>query len=125
MPVTIFLPGGSVAFMMIAIFDGPVLTGGSASACFLFGLKTGEEDAGVALRSLLGIALASPIALHEHHRAGAGQSCGNRRDGGEGGFAGVDASVISFRAQVKKGAFSTAPMAAAKRAGVFSLVPRR
>jgi hypothetical protein len=79
----------------------------------------------VALQSLLGIALASPIASHEHHGAGTGQSCGDRRDGCEGGFAGVDASVFAFRAQGKKGAFSTARAAAAKRTGVFSLVPMR
>jgi len=102
-----------------------VLTGGSASTCFFFGLKTGEEDAGVALEGLAGIALLGPMALHEQDRAGAGQSCGNRRDGCEGGFAGVDASVFGFGAQVKKGAFSTAPVAADSRTGVFSLVPMR
>jgi hypothetical protein len=88
-------------------------------------LKTGEEDAGVVLEGLAGIALLGPLALHEQHRAGAGQSRGDRRDGCEGGFAGVDASVFGFRAQVKKGVFSTALVAAASRAGVFSLVPMR
>jgi hypothetical protein len=33
--------------------------------------------------------------------------------------------VFGFRAQVKRGAFSTAPVAAANRTGVFSLVPMR
>jgi hypothetical protein len=88
-------------------------------------LKTGEEDAGVALEGLAGVALPGPLALHEQDRAGAGQSCGDRRDGCEGGFAGVDASVFGFGAQVKKGAFSTTPLAADSRTGVFSLVPMR
>lgn len=125
MPVTILLPGGGVPFVMIAVFDRPVLAHGSGGTCFFFRVKAGEEDARVALQSLLGIALASPIASHEHHGAGAGQSCAHRRDGCEGGFAGVDAPVFGFRAQVKRGAFSTAPVAADSRTGVFSLVPMR
>lgn len=125
MPVTIFLPGRSVAFVMIAVFDGPVLARGGGGACFFLGSKTGEEDAGVALEGLAGIAFLGPLALHEHCGAGAGQSGGNRGDGFDGGFAGVDASVFGFRAQVKRGEFSRARVAACKRTEVFSLVPRR
>jgi hypothetical protein len=73
----------------------------------------------------LGLALGNPVALHEHHGAGAGQSHCHRGDGFYGSFAGVDASVVGFRAQVKKGAFFKAPVAACNRTGVFSLVPRR
>ena len=79
----------------------------------------------MALEGLAGILFLGPLALHEHRRAGAGQSRSNRRDGRNGGFAGVDASVFGFRAQVKRGAFSKAAVAAAKRTEVFSLVPRR
>ena len=79
----------------------------------------------MALEGLAGIALLGPLALDEHYGAGAGQSGGNWRDGRNGGFAGVDASVFGFRAQEKRGAFSKAAVAAAKRTGVFSLVPRR
>ena len=125
MPVTILLPCGGVPFVMIAIFDRPVLAHGSGGACFFFRVKAGEEDTCMALQSLFGIALASPIASHEHHGTGAGQSCAHRRDGGEGGFAGVYAPVFGFGAQAKRGAFFTAPVAAANRAGVFSLVPMR
>ena len=125
MPVTILLPGGSIAFVMIAVFDRPVLTRGSGGTCFFFGSKTGEEDAGVALEGLAGIALLGPLALYAHYGAGAGQSGGNRGDGFEGGFAGVDASVFGFCAQVKRGVFSRARVAAFKRTEVFSLVPRR
>ena len=77
------------------------------------------------LWDLEGIALLGPVAPHEHHRASAGQSCRNRGDGFDGGFAGVDASVFGFRAQEKKGAFSKARVAFSNRTGVFSLVPMR
>jgi hypothetical protein len=77
------------------------------------------------LEGLAGILFLGPLALHEHCGAGAGQSRAHWGDGFEGGFAGVDASVFGFRAQVKRGAFSKAAVAAAKRTEVFSLVPRR
>jgi hypothetical protein len=125
MPVTILLPGGGVAFVMIAVFYRPVLARGGGGARFFFGSKTGEEDAGVALKGLAGIALLGPLALHEHCGAGAGQARRHWGDGFDGGFAGVDASVLGFCAQVKRGVFSKAWVAASSRTEVFSLVPRR
>jgi hypothetical protein len=49
MAVPVFLPGGSIAFMVIAVFDAPVPTGGVAGSGFLFGPQTGKEDTGVVL----------------------------------------------------------------------------
>ena len=61
---------------------------------------------------ILGIFLLCPVALHEHHGAGSGQSCRNRGNGFNGGFAQVDATVLALCAQVKRGALSTARVAA-------------
>jgi hypothetical protein len=73
----------------------------------------------------LGVFLLRPVAPHAHRGAGAGQPGFDRTDDRDGGLAGVDAPVVAFAAQGKKGEPSRARVAAASRREVFSLVPRR
>jgi hypothetical protein len=124
MAVTVFLPRGSVALVVIAVFNAPVLTRGASRARFLFTAKTGEEDALMALCAL-GIAFLGPLAKHGHYGARAGEPGCDRGNGFNRSLAGVDASVFAFCAQVKKGVFFKALTAALSLIGVFSLVPRR
>jgi hypothetical protein len=124
MPVPVFLPGGGVAFVVVAIFDTPVPASGAGGTGFFFRPQAGEEDASMALGRLR-FFLFAPVALHGHCGAGTGQSGRDRGDGFYGGFAGVDAPVISFATQVKKGEPSRAREAPSSRLEVFSLVPMR
>ena len=109
---------------MVAILDAPVFTDGPGGEGFFFRPKAGEEDAGMAFGSL-GFFLFAPVALHGYRRASTGQSGGDRGDGFHGGFARVDAPVLAFGAQVKKGEPFRALVAFSSRLGVFSLVPIR
>ena len=125
MSVPIFLPGGGVAFVVIAVLDAPVLANGAGGTGFFFRFQAGKEDAGMALGRLVGVFLFLPVALHGDGGAGAGQLGGDWGDGLDGGFAGVDAPVIAFAAQVKKGEPSRARVAASNRLEVFAFVPMR
>ena len=124
MPMPVFLPSGGVAFVVIAVLDAPVLASGSGGTGFFFRPKAGEEDSGMALGDLR-FFLFAPVAPYAHCGAGAGQSGIDRRDGFHGCFSGVDASVIPFATQVKKGEPSRTREAPSKRLEVFSLVPMR
>lgn len=124
MAVPVFLPGGGVAFVVVAVFNAPVSACGPCGTGFFLCPKAGKEDAGVA-PGRLGLFLFAPIALNGHGGAGTRQSGRDWGDGFHGGFAGVDAPVIAFAAQVKKGEPSRALLAASIRLEVFSLVPMR
>ena len=124
MPVPVFLPGGGVAFVVVAVLDTPVFAGGLSGTGFFFRAQTGEEDAGMAFEGLR-FFLFAPVALHGHGATGARQSGGDRGDGLHSGFAGVDAPVIPFAAQFKKGEPSRAREAPSSRLEVFSFVPMR
>jgi len=125
MAVAVFLPSGSVAFVVVAVFDAPVLAGGSCGARFIFDPEAGEEYARVALGGALWVFFRRPFALHGDCRPGAEESRIDRRDTPNSGFTGIDATMIAFGAQVKKGAFFKACAAASSRLEVFSLVPMR
>ena len=47
MPLSVLLPGRSVAFVVIAIFNIPVLADCLDGAVFFLWAKTGEEEAGM------------------------------------------------------------------------------
>lgn len=123
-PVSIFLPGGGVAFVVIAILDAPVVAGGLGGTHFVIAAKTGEENAGMAFFAQR-IFLFAPLAMDAHGGASARQTGIDRRDGFDKGFAGVDAPVRAFATQVKKGEPSRACPAPSRRLEVFSLVPMR
>jgi len=79
---------------------------------------------GVALEDLR-IFLFAPVTLHGHGGTGAGQPGADRGDGRHCAFAGVDATVIDFATQVKKGEPSRARAAPSRRLEVLSFVPIR
>lgn len=124
MPVPVFLPGGGVTFVVVAILDAPVSADGLGGTGFFFRSQAGEEEAGMAFEGM-GVFLFDPVAPHGHGGAGAGQSGADRGDGLHGGFAGVDAAMIAFATQVKKGVPSRARVAPSSRLEVFSFVPMR
>ena len=124
MPVPILLPGGGVAFVVVAVLDAPVLAGGLGGAGLFFREQAGEEDAGMAFEGLR-FFLFAPVALHGHGTTGTGKSGRDRGDGFHSGFAGVDAPVIPLATQVKKGEPSRARVAPSSRLEVFSFVPMR
>ena len=109
---------------MVAIFNTPVLAYCLDGAVFFLWAKTGEEEAGTALRRL-GLLFLAPVTLHAERRTSAWQSGRDRRDSFHGGFTGVDAPVSAFSTQVKKGEPSRAWAAPLSRLEVFSLVPTR
>ena len=47
MAVPIFLPGAGVTLVVVAVFHGPMLTGGVGGAGFLMGSEAAKEEAGV------------------------------------------------------------------------------
>lgn len=47
MAMPVFLPGAGVAFVVVAIFYGPMLADGVGGAGFLVGAQAGKEEAGV------------------------------------------------------------------------------
>ena len=71
MAVTVFLPSGGVAFVVIAVLDTPVLADSPGGTGFFFRPQAGEEDTGMALGRLRFFLLA-PVALHGHCGAGTG-----------------------------------------------------
>ena len=124
MPVPVFLPGGGVTFVVVAILDAPVSADGLSGTGFFFRSQVGEEEAGMAFEGMRAF-LFDPVALHGHGGAGTGQSGADRGDELHGGFAGVDAAMIAFATQVKKGVPSRARVAPSSRLEVFSFVPMR
>ena len=102
MTMGVFLPGGNVAFVMVAVLDTPVLPDGLGGAGSFLLPQAEEENARMVL-DRLGCFLFAPVALHNHRGAGPGQSGRDRREGGHGGFADVETPVFAFGAQDKKG----------------------
>ena len=66
-----------------------------------------------------------PIAPDGEGRAGARQPGVDRGNGGEGGMAAVQTTVLALLTQLKKGVPWSACAAPARRLAVFSLVPMR
>ena len=125
MAVLVFLPGASVAFVVVAVFHGPVLANGACRARFFVCGEAGEEEAGVAFLRLERVLLFRPIALDRDGRAGAGQPGVNWGNGGDGTATQVQTPVLALLAQFKKGVVLRACVAPARRLEVFSLVPMR
>ena len=69
--VSVFLPGAGVAFVVVAIFHGPVRANRACRARCLVGGKAGEEAAGVAFLGLERVVFLGPIAPNRDRRAGA------------------------------------------------------
>jgi hypothetical protein len=83
------LCGANAAFVVVAVFDAPAFA----------------ENAGMA-SGVLHFSIQSRCTVTAKRVAGSPGR--DRRDDLHGGFAGVDAAVIFFAAQVKKGVFSRA-----------------
>ena len=47
MAVPVLLPGAGVALVVVAVFHGPMLTGGVGGAGFLVGAEAAKEEAGM------------------------------------------------------------------------------
>ena len=73
MPVTIFLPGRGVAFVVVAVLDAPVTSDGLCGTGFFVHRQSGMEDTGVALEGLW-VFVFPPLALHGNGATGSGQS---------------------------------------------------
>ena len=124
MPVTIFLPGRGVSFVVVAVLNAPVTSDGFCGTGFFVHRQAGEEDTGVALGGLR-VFFFAPVALHGNGATGSGESSRYRRDGLDGGFAGIDAPVLPFATELKKGEPSRASAAPLRRLEVFAFVPMR
>ena len=125
MAMAVFLPGTGVAFVVVAVFDGPVLAYRVCGAGFFLGGEAGEEAAGVPFGRLERVFLLRPITLDRDRRAGTRQSGGDWGNGGDGPAPSVQTPVFALLAQLKKGVSLRASVAAARRWEVFSLVPMR
>ena len=62
MAVSVFLPSAGVAFVVVAVFHGPVRANRACRARCLVGGKAGEEAAGVAFLGLERVLFLGPIA---------------------------------------------------------------
>jgi hypothetical protein len=71
MAVSVFLPGAGVAFVVVAVFHGPVRANRACRARCLVRGKAGEEAAGVAFLGLERVLFLGPIAPNRDSRAGA------------------------------------------------------
>ena len=125
MAVSVFLPGAGVAFVVVAVFHGPVRANRACRARCLVRGKAGEEAAGVAFWGLERVFFLGPIAPHRDRRAGARQPGVDGGNGGNGTTAAVQTPVLAFLAQGKKGAALRACVAPARRLEVLALVPTR
>ena len=125
MAVAVFLPDTGVAFVVVAVFHGPVLTHRVGRARFLLGGETGEEEAGVAFGCLERVFLLRPIALDRDGRADAWQPGVDWGNGGDGPATPVQTPVFALLTQLKKWIPLSACVAPARRLAVFSLVPMR
>jgi hypothetical protein len=125
MAVSVFLPGAGVAFVVVAVFHGPVRANRARRAHFFVYGEAGEEEAGVAFLLLERVFLLRPVALDGDGRAGAGQPGVDGGNGSDGATAQVQAPVLTLLTQVKRGVPLRARVAPARRLEVFSLVPIR
>ena len=125
MAMAVFLPGTDVAFVVVAVFHGPVPATRVGRARFFPGGEAGKEEAGVAFGRLERIFLFRPIALDRDGRAGSRQPGGDWRNGGDGRASPVQPPVLPLLTQRKKGVPWRAWVAPASRLAVFSLVPMR
>jgi len=125
MAVSVFLPGAGVAFVVVAVFHGPVMANRTCRACFFVRGEAGEEEACVGLELLERVFLLRPIALNRDGRAGAQQPGVDWGNGGDGTATQVQTPVLALLAQLKKGVPLRARVAPARRLEVFSLVPMR
>ena len=82
--VAVFLPGAGVAFVVVAVFHGPVLADRVRGALFLAHREAGEEEPGVAFRRRQRVFLLRPVALNGDGRARSRQPGGDGGDGGDG-----------------------------------------
>jgi hypothetical protein len=125
MTMSVFLPGTGVAFVVIAVFHGPVLPHRFCGAVFFLGGEAGEEEASVPFGRLERVFLRRPITLDRDRRAGARQPGGDWGNGGDGPATAVQTPVFALLTQLKKGVPLRACVAPARRCEVFSLVPTR
>jgi len=125
MTVSVFLPGTGVAFVVVAVFHGPVRANRARRARFFVCGEAGEEAAGVAFLCLERVFLLRPIALDGDGGAGARQPGVDWGNGGDGPTPQVQTPVLALLAQFKKGVALRAWVAPARRLEVFSLVPMR
>jgi hypothetical protein len=125
MAVSVFLPGAGVAFVVVAVFHGPVRANRACRAGCLVGGKAGEEAAGVAFLGLERVFFLGPITPNRDCRAGAKQPGVDGGYGGDGPAAPVQTPVLALLTQCKKGVPLRACTAPARRWEVFSLVPIR
>jgi hypothetical protein len=129
MPVTIFLPSAGISLVVVAVFDAPMFADCLGAKGFLLWIQAGEEHASMAfdLRLLVVLArfLLYPLTQDGDGRAGSRQCGMDRRDALYRSFAGVNATVIAFQAQVKKGEPFRALAAPSNRLEVLALVPMR
>ncbi len=125
MAVSVFLPGAGVAFVVVAIFHGPVLANRTCRARFFVRGEAGEEEACVVFLRLERVFLLRPIALDRDGRAGARQPGVDWGNDGDGTATQVQTPVLALLTQLKKGVALRACVAPARRLEVFSLVPMR
>jgi len=125
MAVSVFLPGAGVAFVVVAVFHGPVRANRAHRAGFFVYREAGEEETGVAFLRLERVFLLRPIALDGDGRAGARQPGVDGRNGGDGTTTPVQTPMFALLTQVKRGVPLRACVAPASRWEVFSLVPMR
>lgn len=125
MAMAVFLPGTGVTFVVVAVFDGPVLAHRVCRAGFFLDGEAGEEEAGVPFGRLERVFLLRPITLDRDRRAGARQPGGDWGNGGDGPATAVQTPVFALLTQLKKGVPVRACVAPARRWEVFSLVPMR
>lgn len=125
MAVAVFLADAGVAFVVVAVFHGPVLANRICRTRFFLGGEAGEEAAGVALGRLKRVFLLRPIALDRNGRADARQPGIDWGNGGDSPATPIQTPVFALLTQLKKGVPLRACLAPARRLAVFSLVPRR
>ena len=123
--VPVFLPGTGVAFVVVAVFHGPVRANRARRARFFLCGEAGEEEASVAFLRLERVFLLRPIALDRDGGAGARQPGVDWGNGGDGPAPQVQTPVLALLTQLKKGVALRAWVAPARRLAVFSLVPMR
>ena len=123
--VPVLLPWAGITFVVVAIFHGPMLSGGVGGAGFLVSAEAGKEKAGVAFRRRQRVFLLRPVALNRDGRAGARQAGADWGNGCDGTATPVQTPVLALLAQFKRGVPLRACVAPARRLEVFSLVPMR
>ena len=125
MAMVVFLPGTDIAFVVVAVFHGPVSATRMGRARFFLCGQAGKEEARVAFGRLERIFLLRPIALDRDGRAGPRQPGGDWGNGGDRRASPVQPPMLPLLAQCKKGVPWRAWVAPASRWAVFALVPMR